>query len=234
MTLAPWPRLAPVSRDDTLRLIPGEYAQAPEIALAGLVDDDAELIQLVRIAAATNGRLLAQEERPSAGISRVDLVFGVPFSRVINGAFSYGGEGARFHPPGPKGAWYCALSEATCVEEVAFHRIRHLQETGVSDEADIFYRFFLADIHAQDFAMLDDGSAASRACLDRDSYVAGQALGSQLRRDGRGGVEYPSVRDPGGTCLAVLQAPIVSNVRLGAVCSLTISDLTLVEVTIAR
>lgn len=233
MTPPEWPRLAAVSRDDTLRLIPGEYAQAPETALAGLVDDDAELDQLVRIAAATNSRLLAQEERPAAGLNRSDLVFGIPFSRIINGAFSYGGEGARFHPPGPKGAWYCALSVDTCVREVAFHRIRHLRETGAPDEDAIPYRLFLADVHAQEFAMLDDNHPSSRACLDPNSYDAGQALGVQLRRVGRGGVEYPSVRDPGGTCLAVLQAPIVSNVRLGDVYLLTIQNSRLANVAIA-
>jgi hypothetical protein len=186
-----------------------------------------------RLGGATTRRLHEKQERPASCLSRADLVFGVPFSRIINGAFSYGGEGARFHPPGPKGAWYCALSVDTCVREVAFHRIRHLREMGAPDENAIPYRLFLADIHAQEFAVLDDGHPASRACLDPNLYGAGQALGAQLRSDGRGGVEYPSVRDSGGTCLAVLQAPIVSNVRLGAVYLLTISDFSLVNVAIA-
>jgi RES domain-containing protein len=233
MTPTVWPQFDQVIHDDTYRLIPGEYAEVPEKALAGLVDSDDELDQLIRIAAATNSRLLAQEERPSAGLSRTDLVFGVPYSRIINGAFSYAGEGARFHTPGPKGAWYCALSVDTCVHEVAFHRIRHLRETGAPDEDDIAYRLFLADIHAQDFAMLGDGHPSSLACLDPNSYTASQVLGAQLRSEGRGGVEYPSVRHPGGTCLAVLQAPIVSNVRLGDIYLLTVQNFMLTKVAIA-
>jgi hypothetical protein len=232
MIPAAWPQFAQVVHDDTFRLIPGEYAEAPEKALAGLVDSDDELNQLIRIAAATNSRLLAQEERPTAGLSRTDLVFGVPYSRIINGAFSYAGEGARFHPPGPKGAWYCALGTETCVSEVAYHRIRHLRETGAPDEDQIPYRLFLADIHAQDFAKLGDGHPSSLACLDPNSYTASQGLGVQLRSEGRGGVQYPSVRHPGGTCLAVLQAPIVSNVRRGAIYRLTIRDFILEDVEI--
>lgn len=233
MTLTGWPRLDQVIHDDTSRLIPGEYAEDPDSALAGLVDSGDELNQLIRIAAITNSRLLAQEERQSDGLSRIDLVFGVPYSRIINGSFSHAGEGARFHTPGPKGAWYCALSVDTSVLEVAYHRIRHLRETGAPDEVDIPYRQFLADIHAQDFAMLGDGHPASLACLDPNSYAASQGLGGQLRISGRGGVEYPSVRDPGGTCLAVLQAPIVSNVRRSDIYLLTVNNFSLVKVAVA-
>jgi hypothetical protein len=233
MTPTGWPQFDQVIHDDTSRLIPGEYGEDPEKALAGLVDSGDELNQLIRIAAVTNSRLLAQEERQNDGLSRADLVFGVPYSRITNGAFSYAGEGARFHTPGPKGAWYCALSVDTCVREVAFRRIRHLRETGAPDEDEIPYRLFLADIHAQDFAMLGDGHPSSLACLDPNSYAASQRLGAQLRIDGRGGVEYPSVRDSGGTCLAVLQAPIVSNVRRGDIYLLTVNNFNLVKVAIA-
>ena len=219
-----WPQIGPVAFDDTVRLIPGRYAEDAERALADLADNDDELDQLIRLAAATNSRLQAQVERHPAGLGRADLIFGIPYSKIINSAFSYGGQGARFHPPGPKGAWYCAVDVATCLAEVAYHRIRHLRETGVADEEAIPYRLFLADIHAQEFALLDDRNPATLACLDPDSYVAGQALGAHLRGQRRGGVCYPSVRHSGGTCIAVLAAPIVANVRRDALFFVTISD----------
>jgi len=224
---APWPAFGPVAYDDTRRLIPGRWAEDAESALSDLADTDDELTDLIRLSGATNSRLQAQEEQHPAGLGRTDLVFGVAFSKIINGAFSYGGQGARFHPRGPKGAWYCALDIDTCIEEVAHHRIVHLRETDTAHEADVPYRLFLADIHAQDFALLDDGHESSLECLDPDSYVAGQGLGVRLRAEGRGGVRYPSVRRRGGTCLAVLQAPIVSNVRREGTYLLTFKDFSL-------
>ena len=219
-----WPRFGTVAENATCRLIPGQYAQDAEHTLADLADTDAELDDLIRLAAATNSRLLAQEDRHPAGLGRADLVFGVPYSKIVNGAFAYGGQGARFHPPGPKGVWYCALDVETCLAEVVYHRIAHLRETDQPDEPAIPYRLFLADIHAQDVALLDDNTPRTRACLDPDSYAAGQALGAQLRAEQRGGVRYPSVRHRGGTCLAVLQAPIVANVRRDAVYLIDIRD----------
>lgn len=217
-----WPRIAPVAFDDTSRLIPGQYASQPEHALADLADDEAGLDSLIRLAGATNARLQAQEERHPHGLSRADMVFGVPYSKIINASFAYTGQGARFHTSA-RGAWYCALDVRTAITEVAFHRVRMLAEIGRDAEADIPYRQFLADIHGQDFAWLDDGSQSTRECLDPDSYDAGQRLGQRLRGESRGGVVYPAVRDPGGTNLAVFQPSLVGNVRFGELLRITIA-----------
>ncbi|NQW73540.1 MAG: RES family NAD+ phosphorylase [Actinobacteria bacterium] len=221
---AAWPRMAAVSYDDTHRLIPGQYTEQAEHALSALADDQGELDFLVQLAAVTNSRIQAQEERHPAGLSREDMTFGTLFSKIVNAAFAYPGEGARFHRAIGKGAWYCALDLDTSVAEVAHHRIRHLAETGLRDEVAVPYRLFLADIHGQDFAHLDDGSPATRACLDPDSHTAGQDLGARLATTTAGGVVYPSVRRPPGQCVAVLVAPLVSNVRREAPYHLTIAD----------
>ncbi|MGB3411596.1 MAG: RES family NAD+ phosphorylase [Microthrixaceae bacterium] len=219
-----WPRFAAVAHDDTCRLIPGRYASDAEHVLSDLAETAEDLDLLVRLAGATNSRLQAQEEKHPAGLNRTDMVFGVPFSKIINGAFSYGGSGARFHPPGPRGAWYCALDVETCLDEVAHHRITHLRETAAPDEFNIPYRLFLADVHAQNFAVLDDSHPRTLECLDPISYTAGQALGERLRSENHAGVRYPSVRHKDGVCLAVLQAPVISNVRRGDVYLLNIRD----------
>lgn len=225
-----WPQLGPVTCDDTCRLIPGAYASDAEHSLADLAGSSSELDELIRLAAATNSRLQAQEEVHPAGLARTDMVFGVPYSKIVNGAFAHGGQGARFHPSGPLGAWYCALDIDTCLAEVAHHRIEHLREAGVGDEAGIPFRLFVADVHGQDFALLDDEHPESRACLDPSSYTAGQALGARLRSEHRGGVRYPSVRRSGGICLVVLAAPILANVRRDATYHLDVRDLVLADV----
>lgn len=224
---AQWPRTAPVAFDNTQRLIPGKYTEDAEHALADLSDSDDELTALIQLSAATNSRLQAQEEHHPGGLGREDVVFGVPFSKIVNAAFTYPGEGGRFHRRSGRGAWYCALDLDTCLAEVAYHRIRMLHETGRTDEADIPFRLFLADIHAQDFAWLDDAGQATRKCLDPTSYSAGQSLGTSLRAAAVGGVVYPSVRRSSGTNLAVLAPSIVANVRREALYLLTIERATL-------
>jgi len=220
-----WPRISDVAFDATSRLIPGKYTEQPEHALADLAADEAALNGLIRLAGATNPRLQAQEERHPQGISRAELVFHTPFSKIVNASFAYPGQGARFHSAASgRGAWYCALKVETAIAEVAFHRVRMLAEIGRRDEADIPYRQFVADIHGQDFAWLDDHSRRTRACLDPDSYRAGQDLGAMLVEREMGGVVYPAVRDPRGTNLAVLQPSLVGNVRAGALYRLTIED----------
>lgn len=226
-----WPRMGPVAHDATSRLIPGRYADTVEPALGRLTDDEDDLRNLIELASATNTRLQAQEERHPAGLGRADVVFGTPYSKFVNAAFTNPGQGARFHGR-RRGAWYCALAVETAIAEVGFHRSVHLAETGVREE-DASYRQFLADVHAQDFAHLDDGSRRSAACLDPDSYVAGQDLADRLLARGAGGVLYPAVRHPGGTNLAVLQPAIVANVRPGAAYRLTIRDGVVARVRVA-
>jgi RES domain-containing protein len=229
-TPAGWPRRAPIAFDDTTRLIPGTYTEGIDHSLAELADDDDERDLLLQLAAATNSRLQAQEERHPAGLSREDMVFGIPYSKIINAAFANPGEGARFHAPGGRGVWYCARDIDTSLAEVAHHRVRHLAETGLDAEEGIPYRLFLADVHAQDFYWLDDTSQATKECLDPHSYTAGQQLGARIVAGFGGGVVYPSVRHRGGTCVAVFAAPLVSNLRQGLLYYLTIANGSLVSV----
>lgn len=225
MTSEPeWPTVGPASFDGTHRLIPGEYTEEGEHVLSLLSDSDRAREDLIRLAGATNARLQAQEETHPSGLSRTDMVFGVPYSRIVNGAFANPGLGARFHPQRGLGAWYCATEIDTCIAEVIHHRVKHLAETGLRSEADIPYREFLADVHAQDFLWLTDAHAQTQACLDPNSYTAGQQLASTYRPQGASGVVYPSVRHPSGTCLAVWVAPIVGNVRRHSLHSISIED----------
>lgn len=209
-----------VAHDATSRLIPDAYADPDISSLQALADSSEDLAALEQLAAATNARLQAQEERHPGGLGRADMVFGVPYSKIVNASFAYAGTGARFHDS-HRGAWYCALQVETAIAEVAFHRRVMLAEIGWESET-VSYREFLSDIHADDFADLSDGSTESKRCLDPDSYLAGQALASDLLTRQAGGVRYPAVRDPGGVNLAVLQPALVGHVRLGAEWQLTV------------
>ena len=172
--------MAEVSCDDTHRLIPGRYTEQAEHALTALCDDDDGLTALVQLAAVTNSRLQAQEEHHPDGLGRTDMTFGLPFSQIVNAAFAYPGEGARFHPAHGRGAWYCALDLDTCLAEVAFHRIRHLEETGLSEEPDIPYRLFLADIHLHRARMFHNGDELAKAAKRIRDLGYGRRYGELL------------------------------------------------------
>jgi hypothetical protein len=47
------------------------------------------------------------------------------------------------------------------------------------------------------------------------SYAASQALRAQLLELGSSGIVCPSVRRPGGTCIACFRPVLVTNVRKG-------------------
>jgi hypothetical protein len=58
------------------------------------------------------------------------------------------------------------------------------------------------------------------ACLDPDpalAYPEGDALADLTWAQGRNGIVYPSVRNPGGTCLVALRPHAVQSVAQGRV-----------------
>lgn len=196
---------------DTHRLIPSKYSPGGDSVLARLADGDA-LRDLFELESATNDRLLA-ENALLPGIGVPELLFGVPYHRIVNAAFTHAHPlGSRFNGP-DRGAWYAGFELATAQAEVAFHKATEYAEIGRFDDS-VTYDDYLADISAE----LHDlrGDAGHADCLAPDSYVASQALAEALLADGSLGIVYPSVRRRGGTCVAVLRPPLVGNVRLGA------------------
>jgi len=200
--------------DDTHRLIPETYADNTEPFLATLSESADDLAALTKIAARTSGRTLAQNGQLLGGPGPYDLVFDVPYSKIINGAFSYpGNKGGRFNT-NTWGAWYAGKSLKTAQAEVAFHRSVLLTETGATDD-EMAYVDSLADIHGSEFVDLRDGSRRSMRYLKPHSHAEGQALAAELLADKKSGVVYPSVRHPGGECVAVLRPPLAGNVHEG-------------------
>ncbi|WP_296945689.1 RES family NAD+ phosphorylase [uncultured Massilia sp.] len=211
------PRLTPLRRFDTCRLIPSRFADLEDSVLAPLAADDAVLRDLFDLDNATNDRLRG-ESGQLPGIGMDELVFGVPNFRIVNAAFTYARpEGSRFND-GERGAWYCAFAPETALAEVCFHKAVEYQEIGRFDDS-VDYQSLLADFSATFHDLR--GSAAWRDCLDPGSYVASQRLAAALLDAGSMGIVYPSVRHPGGTNLACFRPALVGNVRKGAAYRLT-------------
>ena len=218
MTRVRLPPITLVRQHDTHRLVPSRHLASGDSVLAGIADSDKHLQAIFELDAATNDRLLAEHHRfPGIGVE--ELVFGLPWSHVVNAAFCHPHPlGSRFNGP-DRGAWYAAFALETAQAEVAFHKGVELAETGWTEEESITYDDFLSDVSAT-FHDLRRGTGV-RAYLDPASYVASQGLAERLLEEGSLGVVYPSVRHAGGTCIACFRPPLVANVRRDATYRLT-------------
>ena len=206
------PPVSLVRRHDTHRLIPSRHSRSGDSVLTRIADDDEHLRAIFELESATNDRLVAARQRlPGIGVE--ELVFGVPWSHVVNAAFCHAHPlGSRFNGP-ERGAWYAAFALETAQEEIAFHKSVELEEIGWTREETVAYDDYLADFSAP----LHDlrGAADFRACLDAMSYTTSQALAEELLEAGSLGVVYPSVRHATGTCIACFRPALVMNVRRG-------------------
>jgi hypothetical protein len=203
------PPLRRIHQADTHRLIPSKYLPKGDSVLTLIAADEEHLAAIFELDAATNDRLRG-EAGLLPGIGPDELLAGVPHAAIVNATFCHAHPlGSRFNGP-DRGAWYAGFELETSQAEVAFHKSVELAEIGWPDES-VTYDEFLADFKA-DFHDLR-GAAAFRACLAPDSYIASQALAESLLDKGSLGIVYPSVRRPGGTCLACFRPALVTNVR---------------------
>jgi RES domain-containing protein len=179
--------------------------------LARIADDDRHLADILELDNGTDDRLLAESELlPGIGVG--ELVFGVPYYRIVNAASTHAHPlGSRFNGP-DRGAWYAAFEIETAQTEIAFHKTVELAEIGRFDD-EITVDDYIADFSGE-FHDLRDGGCAE--ILDPESYVQSEALAERLVEAGALGVVYPSVRRAGGTCLACFRPALVMNVRKGA------------------
>jgi len=196
-------------RFDTHRFLPARYSPNYESVLTRIADNDEDLRLVFELDNATNGRLMAEENRAS-GISQHELVFDVPNYRVINAAFTHANPlGARFSGP-DRGAWYAAFELATSKAEVLFHKNIEFAEIDWQEREEMEYDDYLADFTADFHDLRESGEDEA---LSPTSYVRSQQLALELMAIGSLGVIYPSVRREGGTCLACFRPSIVANVR---------------------
>ncbi|HTZ90169.1 MAG TPA: RES family NAD+ phosphorylase [Alloacidobacterium sp.] len=214
------PPITQLRRFDTHRLLPAKYSVNFESVLTRIADNDEHLQQIFVLDDATNARLEAEENlRP--GITQRELVFNVPCYHIINAAFCHPNPlGARFST-NERGAWYAAFELVTAKAEVMFHKSVEFAEVNWSEREVMQYDEYLADFTGsfhdlRPEAMPEEKRGQYNECLDPASYIASQKLAVELLEHGSLGVVYPSVRRPGGTCMACFRPSVVSNVRKGS------------------
>lgn len=205
----------------THRLIPAKYGA--ESVLEGLPLPPDVLSDLSELDAATNERKIAENGGNSA-IGPGELLLGVPEAHIVNAAFTHPGPfGGRFHGA-RRGAWYAGFEIDTSIAEVAFHKRRFLEDARIQGKQVFDYIDFLADFSGE-FHTLEAGELDS--CLRPDPvpqcYSEPQALANKLLFEGSNGIVYPSVRKPGGKCIACFRPALVFHPRRGRSYQLSVS-----------
>jgi len=200
-----------VRRRDTHRFILSKYSEGNESVLAGISNNDEHLSDIFELDAATNDRLLA-ENQLLPGIAVQELVFGFPFANIVNASFTHAHPlGGRFNGP-DRGAWYAGFELRTSQAEVAFHKSLELAEINRFVDR-VTYDDYQADFNSE-FRNLRNLPAALEY-LDPNSYIASQTLADELLEAGCHGIVYPSARRARGTCICCFRPVLVSNVRKG-------------------
>jgi RES domain-containing protein len=204
------PNTSLVRRYDTHRLVPSKYSDN-ESVLGEIADNDAHLKDIFDLDNATNDRLRAENEMlPGIGVH--ELIFGIPYYRIVNASFTHAHPlGSRFNGP-DRGAWYTAFELQTAQVEVAFHKSVHLAEIGRFED-EVSFDEYRSDFSGEFHDLR--GASEFANCLDPDDYVTSQGLAERLLDANSLGIVYPSVRNQGGTCLVCFRPALVTNVRKG-------------------
>lgn len=107
---------------------------------------------------------------------------------------------------GTFGSYYAGDAFEVALAETVHH---HEGFMAATDEAAGWTSDFRELIGAVD-AELHDLTAGFEGCLDPDDYGPSQAMGRELRAAGSDGIVYPSVRQPGGRCIAAFHPDVVA------------------------
>lgn len=235
---------------DTHRLIASRFSSTGTV-LSRLAASPATLSSLLELDDATNDRFLG-EEGLLPGIGIHELVYGIRYAHIVNAAFTHASPtGGRFNSP-TRGAWYASLDRRTSLAEIAFHKLRNLEEIDWPHEEISTSDDYLADItspfHDLRNPATNPGPPSSPEASPSESagssepspeqptpteaptpfarylqpdpiprcYARPQRLAHRLLSRKSNGVVYPSVREIGGTCVAVFRPALVYNVRRGA------------------
>lgn len=209
-----FPKTTWVHRSDLHRLIPSQYSKDNGKTLAKLVESTEEADLLTEIANMTSVRVKAENSRARGlrGLIEVALLYGgLPYEHIINAAFLYPSPtGNRFNNT-KRGAWYAAFEQQTSIAEVLYHKNLAYSQIQTFEDS-VTYDDYLCDVNAD---LHDLQGEQFVDCLSPTSYVASQTISDTLLAQGSLGVLYPSVRDQGGSCVALFHPALVNRVRKG-------------------
>lgn len=182
------------------RIIASRY---PPIRLfERLTDDPAVWDALIALEQMTNPRV-RDETGEIALVPPEDRVSG-PGAGYVMAAFTHvNPKGSRFSD-GRYGVYYAAADLATAIAETVFHFEAFARDAADPPRGEDM-RVLVGHVSAEFISVAALPEADCAAILAPDSYAASQPFGAAQRDAGANGILYPSVRDPGGTCIGAFR-----------------------------
>lgn len=193
-----------LSWNPAYRVIPSRF---PSIGLFERVASPEDFDALYALEAMTNDRIRDEVGEISL-VPPEERLFG-PGSTCIMAAFTHlNPQGSRFSD-GTYGVFYCARKPDTAVAETRYHSALFMQATR-EPPMRLQMRLYSVDAKGK-VADLRKAAQTEPRIVDPDDYSYTQTIGRTLRTEGALGIVYPSVRHPGGQCLAALHTALVKN-----------------------
>jgi hypothetical protein len=127
-----------------------------------------------------------------------------PGATYVMAAFTHlNPKGSRFSD-GTYGVYYAGREFVTALRETAYHFARIANDSRDEPRYEDM-RVLVSRIDAPFHDLETLSSAKQKKLLNPDSYTDSQPFGTWLRETGSNGIIYPSVRNPGGGCVAAFR-----------------------------
>ena len=186
------------------RVIPSRF---PSINLFDHVASHEDFDALYALEAMTNDRI-RDEVGEICLVPVEERLFGNGSSPIMAAFTHLNPQGSRFSD-GSYGVFYCAHEQATAIAETCYHATLFM---GATSEPPMRLQMRLYSVEvAGEATDLRQAALAEPRIIDPDDYSHAQGIGRKLRAEGASGILYPSVRGPGGECLAALRTGLLSN-----------------------
>ncbi|MEQ1515092.1 MAG: RES family NAD+ phosphorylase [Usitatibacteraceae bacterium] len=181
----------------------------PRVDVFERVAKPADWDDLERLANLTNPRL-KQSAEVWGMLPPEDCATGEG-AELIMAPFAYPSPGGSRFADGTFGAYYAGRELNTAIDETVFHTEKFAREgrmPAIAFEKQVLEARISGSFHDLRKAVPD------KKILSPDSYAASQRFALALKQEEKSqGIVYPSVRSPGGECIAVFMPRLISNCR---------------------
>jgi len=154
----------------------------------------------------TNERL--QEEVGNLKLVTAEDRVSGPGASIVMAAFTHIGYPSRF-TDGSFGIYYAARDLETAIRETIFHRERFLKATKEAT-CELDMRVYIGKV-TKPMIDIRSPSFSDLTQPNMSSYAAAQSFGRDQKNNNAWGIIYPSARNAGGECLAILRPPATTT-----------------------
>lgn len=198
-----YPRI-PLSWQPAFRVIPTRF---PAVNLFDRVAGSEDFEALYALEAMTNDRI-RDEVGDISLVPAEERLYGNGSGPIMAAFTHLNPQGSRFGD-GSYGVFYCGREKETAIAETRHHSALFM---GATAEPPMRLQMRLYTVVAEGEAVdLRKAAQADPRIVDPDDYGHAQSIGRKLRGQGAPGILYPSVRRPGGECLAALRPGILRD-----------------------